>query len=490
MESYKMWIEGKWVDADSGKTFLTHNPATGEVVAEVPLAGASDVDKAVAAARKAFPAWSRRTQAERSDIVARIAAAVREHTAELARLEVLEHGAPLDFAPFMLKFAAENIELAASGARTVMGEVLPPASSMGQGPGDAPNTLAYMKREPIGVCALITPWNVPSLLISTKISPCIANGNTCVLKPPSINSGIGLKWAEVMATVKDLPPGVVNVVTGPGGTIGQHLSTHPGVDLISFTGSTEVGKAIIAASSQTVKVLGMELGGKNPAIVLEDVDVVPVAEELAQITFMNVGQNCAQPSRFYVHEKIHDKFVEAFVAAARRIKVGDPSDKSTTMGPVANKDQRATIETYIQSAIDEGAKLVLGGKRPTEPPLDRGYFVMPTVFTNVTQNMRIAREEVFGPVVGFLKFSSDEKVIEAANDSVFGLCASVWTKDVARGIKFANELQAGTVWVNQHMNLVAETPWGGFKESGLGKEGGVIGAQMYTQLKLVYLKHM
>jgi acyl-CoA reductase-like NAD-dependent aldehyde dehydrogenase len=292
-----------------------------------------------------------------------------------------------------------------------------------------------------------------------------------------------------MATVKDLPPGVVNVVTGPGGTIGQHLSTHPGVDLISFTGSTEVGKAIIAASSQTVKVLGMELGGKNPAIVLEDVDVVPVAEELAQITFMNVGQNCAQPSRFYVHEKIHDKFVEAFVAAARRIKVGDPSDKSTTMGPVANKDQRATIEAYTQSAIDEGATLVLGGKRPTEPPLDKGYFVMPTVFTNVTQNMRIAREEVFGPVVGFLKFSSDEKVIEAANDSVFGLCASVWTKDVARGIKFANELQAGTVWVNQHMNLVAETPWGGFKESGLGKEGGVIGAQMYTQLKLVYLKH-
>jgi acyl-CoA reductase-like NAD-dependent aldehyde dehydrogenase len=489
MERYKMWIDGKWVDADSGKTFVTHNPATGDVVAEVPLAGKSDVDKAVAAARKAFPAWSKRTQEERSAIVSQIAQAVREHSEEIARLETLEHGAPLDLAPFMMKFAASNIELAAAGARTVMGGVLPPALSMGQGPGDPPNTIAFMKREPIGVCALITPWNVPSLLISTKVSPCIANGNTCVLKPPSVNSGIALKWAEVFASVKDLPPGVINVVTGPGSTIGEQLSSHPGVDLISFTGSSEVGKAIIATSSQTVKVLGMELGGKNPAIILEDADVVPVAEELCQIAFMNVGQNCAQPSRFYVHEKIHDRFVEAFVAAAGKIKVGDPSDKSTTMGPVANKDQRITIEAYIQSAIEEGATLVLGGKRPTEPPLDKGYFVMPTIFTNVTQNMKIAREEVFGPVVGFLKFSSDEQVIEAANDSVFGLCASVWTKDVARGLRFANELQAGTVWVNQHMNLVAETPWGGFKESGLGKEGGVIGAEMYTQLKLVYVKH-
>jgi acyl-CoA reductase-like NAD-dependent aldehyde dehydrogenase len=489
METYKMWIDGKWVDADSGKTFRTYNPATEEVVAEVPLAGPSDVDKAVAAARRAFPAWSRRTQAERSEIVAKIAAAVREHSAEIARLEVLEHGAPLDFAPFMMKFAAENIEMAASGARTAMGHVLPPAMSMGQGPGDPPNAIAFMKREPIGVCALITPWNVPSLLISSKISPCIANGNTCVLKPPSVNSGIGLKWAEIFASIDDLPPGVINVITGPGSTIGDQLSSHPGVDMISFTGSSEVGKAIIAASSQTVKKTCMELGGKNPAIVLEDADVVAVAEELCQITFMNVGQNCAQPSRFYVHEKIYDKFVEAYVAAAKRIKVGDPCDRSTTMGPVANKEQRLTIERYIQSAIDEGATLVLGGKRPTEPPLDKGYFVMPTVFTNVTQNMKIAREEVFGPVVGFLRFSSDEEVIEAANDSVFGLCASVWTRDVARGLKFAEEVHAGTFWVNQHMNLVAETPWGGFKESGLGKEGGVIGVDEFTQLKLVYVKH-
>jgi acyl-CoA reductase-like NAD-dependent aldehyde dehydrogenase len=489
VETYRMWIDGRWVDADSGQTFHTYNPATGGVVSKVPLAGKTDVDKAVAAAARAFRAWSRRPQAERSALVARIAAALRERGDELARLEVLEHGAPLDFAPFMIRFAADNIELAASAARTAMGEVLPAAPSMGQAPGEAPNAMAYMRREPVGVCALITPWNVPSLMIGTKIGPCLANGNTCVIKPPSINSAIGLKFAEIVAGLKDLPPGVVNFITGPGGTVGHDLSTHPGVDLISFTGSSEVGKEIIAASSQTVKVLGMELGGKNPCIILEDVDIESVAEELVQITFMNVGQNCAQPSRFYVHEKIHERFVKAFVAAAQRIKVGDPSDRNTLMGPVASKEQRDRIEGYIRSAIDEGATLVLGGKRPMEPPLDKGYFVMPTVFTDVTQDMRIAREEVFGPVVGFLKFSSDDEVLEAANDSVFGLCASIWTRDVARGIRFANELQAGTVWVNQHMNLVAETPWGGFKESGLGKEGGVIGAQMYTQLKLVYIKH-
>ncbi len=489
MEHFKMWIDGTWVDADSGETFLTYNPATGEVVSQVPLADKSDVDKAVAAARKAFPAWSRKSQAERSAVVARIAAALRENSDELAKLEVLEHGAPLDLAPFMIKFAADNVDLAASSSRTLMGGVLPAISNMGEAPHTTPNTVAYLKREPVGVCALITPWNVPSLMIGTKLGPCLATGNTCVIKPPSINSGVGLKFAEIIAKL-DLPPGVVNVITGPGGSVGQELATHPGVDLISFTGSSETGKAIIAAAGQTVKILGMELGGKNPAIILEDADIEAVAEELVQITFMNVGQNCAQPSRFYVHEKVYDKFVEKFVAAAQEIEVGDPSDKNTTMGPVVSREQRDSIEAYIQSAIDEGAKLVLGGKRPTSVLFDKGYFVMPTVFTNVTQNMKIAREEVFGPVVGFLKFSSDEEALEAANDSVFGLCASVWTRDVARGLKFVNELQVGSVWVNQHMNLVSEFPWGGYKESGLGKEGGLMGPEAYTQLKLVCIKYV
>ncbi len=488
MEKFKMWIDGKWVDADSGKTFRTYNPANGDVIAEVPLAARSDVDKAVAAARKAFPSWSRKTQEERSGHVARIAAALREHKDELIKLEIAEHGATARHAPIMIQFAAANVELAASGARVLMGKVLPATPSKGAPPGTS-NTLVYLKYEPFGVCALITPWNVPTLLLATKIGPSLAVGNTCVVKPPSINSGIGLKIAEIISKL-DLPPGVINFVTGPGSTIGNDLSSHPGIDFISFTGSSEVGKTIIANSSQTVKTTMMELGGKNPVIILEDADIEAAAEELCMITFENVGQNCAQPSRFYVHEKVHDRFVEKFVATANSIKIGDPSDPDTVMGPVVSKEQRDTIERYIKSAMDEGAKLVCGGKRPTGPVFDKGFYLTPTVFTDLTPDMTIAREEVFGPVVGFFKFSSDEKVLEAANDSVFGLCASVWTRDYARGLKFVNELQAGSVWINQHMNLVAETPWGGFKESGLMKEGGVIGPEGYAQLKYVCIKHI
>jgi len=487
MEKYRMWIDGQWVEADSGKTMRTYNPHNGEVVAEAPLAGKSDVDKAVAAARRAFPAWSKKTQEDRSAYVARIAAALREHKDELIKLEIAEHGATARHAPIMIAFATANMELAASAARVHMGKVLPATPSKGAPPGTS-NTICYLKYEPYGVCALITPWNVPTLLLATKIGPCLATGNTCVVKPPSINSGIGLKLAEIISEA-GLPQGVVNFITGPGGSIGRDLSSHPGINFISFTGSSEVGKDIIANASQTVKTLMMELGGKNPAIVLEDADVDAAAEELCSITFENVGQNCAQPSRFYIHEKVHDRFVEKFVATANSIKIGDPADESTVMGPVVSKEQRDTIERYTQSAIKEGAKLVCGGKRPAGPIFDKGYYLTPTVFTDLTPNMTIAREEVFGPVVGFFKFNSDEKVLEAANDSVFGLCASVWTRDYARGLKFVNELQAGSVWINQHMNLVAETPWGGWKESGLMKEGGVLGPEGYTHLKYVCIKH-
>ncbi len=487
MERYKMWIGGQWVDAESGKTFRTYNPANGEEVAEVPLGNRTDVDKAVAAARKAFPAWSRRTQEERSEWVLKIAEKIKEHKEELVQYEIREHGATARHAPMMITFATKNIELAAAGARVHMGKVLPATPSKGAAPGTS-NTLCYLKYEPYGVCALITPWNVPTLLLATKIGPCLATGNTCVVKPPSINSGIGLRLAEIISEV-GLPEGIINFVTGPGSKIGNDLSSHPGIDFISFTGSSEVGKTIIANSSQTVKTLMMELGGKNPAIILEDADVDAAAEELCMITFENVGQNCAQPSRFYVHAKVHDRFVEKFVATANSIKIGDPTDEETVMGPVVSQEQRDTIERYIKSALDEGAKLVCGGKRPMGPIFDKGFYLSPTVFTDLTPNMTIAREEVFGPVVGIFSFSSDEKVLEAANDSVFGLCASVWTRDYARGIKFVNELQAGSVWINQHMNLVAETPWGGFKESGLMKEGGVLGAEGYTQLKYVVIKH-
>ncbi|MFA5308674.1 MAG: aldehyde dehydrogenase family protein [Dehalococcoidales bacterium] len=488
MQQFKMWIGGKFVDADSGKTFTTRNPATGEEIARVPLAGKSDVDKAVAAARKAFPAWANKAQAERSDIVTRIAAAIRENADELARLEVMEHGSPAELAAFMLRFAAGNMEFAASIARNMMGEVLPPVYNMGEANQTEPNVVSYLKREPIGVCALITPWNVPSLMIASKIGPCLAAGNTCVVKPPSINSMIGLKWAEILAEL-DLPPGIVNIITGPGGSVGNALSCHPGVDMISFTGSCETGKDILAAASQTVKRTCMELGGKNPVIILEDADLDYTAEELVRITFQNTSQNCAAPSRLYVQEKVYDTFINKFVACVKKIKVGNGADKNTTMGPLVSEEHRAKVEGYIKSGIEEGAKLVLGGERPASPDLKNGYFLMPTVFKDVTQDMKIAREEIFGPVVGFHKFGTDAQALAWANDSAYGLCASVWTKDLSRGLKLVNKLQVGSTWINQHMNLVTEFPWGGFKESGLGKETGVLGLEGYTQYKLVCLKY-
>ncbi len=488
MQTCKMWIGGKFVETDTGRYFTTHNPTTGEEIARVPLAGKSDVDKAVTAARKAFPSWSRKSQAERSDIVTRIANAIREHSTELARLETMEHGAPVGLASFMLKFCAGNIEFAGAITRNLMGDVLPSVYNMGETGQTAPNVISYLKREPIGVCALITPWNVPSLMIGSKIGPCLATGNTCVVKPPSINSAIGLKFAEILAEL-DLPPGVINIVTGPGDSVGNALASHPDINMISFTGSSDTGKNIMAAASQTVKRLCIELGGKNAVIVLEDADLDYTATELTRITFQNTGQNCAQPSRFYVHERIYDKFMTQLLASVKKIKVGDPNDQATTMGPLVSREHRDKVESYIQSGIKEGAKLALGGKRPASPALKNGYFIMPTVFTEVTQNMKIARDEIFGPVIGILKFSADEEVIQAANDSNFGLCASIWTRDIGRAMKFVNELNVGTVWVNQHMNLVTEFPWGGFKESGLGKESGVLGPYEYTQVKLVCIKH-
>jgi betaine-aldehyde dehydrogenase len=490
MKSYKMWIGGKFVNAASGKTFTTRNPATGEEISRVPLADKRDVDKAVAAAKKAFPAWSRMAQGDRSDIVVKIGQAIRQHTPELVKLETMEHGSPSWLAEQMLKFAAGNIEYAAAIARNHMGNVLPPFLNMGEAGQKEPNTVAYLKPEPIGVCALITPWNVPSLMIASKLAPCLAVGNTCVVKPPSINSMIALKWAEILAEL-DLPQGIVNIVTGPGGTVGNALASHPDVGMISFTGSCETGKDILAAAAATVKRVQAELGGKNPVIILEDADLDYAAEQLVGITFQNTAQNCAAPSRLYVHEKVYDKFIEKLVAAIKKIvKVGNGADEGTFMGPLVSEDHRAKVEGYIKSGIAEGARLVYGGKRPTLASLKNGYFVMPTVFADVKQDMKIAREEIFGPVVGCHKFSTDEQALSWANDSTFGLCGSVWTREVARGLRLTNRMEVGSTWVNQHMNLLVETPWGGFKESGIGKETGVLGLEMFTQKKLVCIKYM
>ena len=477
MENYKMWIGGKWVDADSKKTYAIINPATEEEFARVPMSGESDVNKAVEAAVQAFPVWSNKTQTERSKILREIARAMKEIIPELVRLDVLEHGTPEKISTQITTFASELCEFAAAGSRTLMGHYIPAY----------PNTVSYLKREPVGVCGIITPWNVPLMMVVAKMAPALAVGNTCVIKPPSINPLAALKFMEVVEKV-GLPPGAVNLITGPGSSVGNIIASHPDVDLIGMTGSSETGKAIMAAASQTVKKLVLELGGKNPAIVLEDADLDHAAQVLAHQQFKNTGMTCGSPGRIYVHEKVHDAFVEKFVNRAKQIVVGDPFDPKTTMGPVVSAEHRAKVEYYIKSGIEEGAKLVFGGERPKNPPLNKGYYVVPTVFTNVADGMKIYREEIFGPVACIVKFSSEQDIVKKANDNRYGLCGSVFTRNMAKGVRMGNQLRVGSFWVNQHNYLATEFPWGGSKESGIGKESGVHGMLEFTELKMMCIE--
>jgi acyl-CoA reductase-like NAD-dependent aldehyde dehydrogenase len=474
-----MWIGGQWVDAESGKTFAVLNPATEEELGQVPLGAKVEVDKAVQAAVKAFPVWSKMLQSERARLVSKFADAIRENADELISLEVREHGTPIQLARNFVASATDLTEYTASISRAVMGQVFPAL----------PNTLSYLQRVPIGVCALITPWNVPLMMMVAMVTPALAVGNTCVLKPASINSLIGIKFAELLDKV-GLPPGTVNLVTGPGGTVGEALASHPDVDLVCFTGSTETGKTIMAVASPTVKKLVMELGGNNPIIICEDADVDAAASQQAIRHFGNSAQNCSTPGRYYVHEKVYDQFVEGFVSQVSKIVVGDPWDEKTTMGPMANSQQREKVEYYIQSAVEEGARIAIGGHRPTTPPLDKGYFLMPTVVVDVTHDMTKAREEIFGPAACILKYSSEEDVIALANDSRYGLVAGVWTKDMAKAMRFVDDLRTDSVYINMPRTLASELPWGGnVKESGVGKDGSMCGMEELTDLKMVCIAY-
>jgi acyl-CoA reductase-like NAD-dependent aldehyde dehydrogenase len=470
-----MWINGQWVGAESGKTFAVLNPSTEEELGRVPLGGEEDVDKAVKAAADAFPGWSRMLQSERAKYINRFADALRENTDALISLEVQEHGTPIQLARGFVAQGADLAEYTASISRALMGEVIPAI----------PDTLSYLQRVPVGVCAIITPWNVPFLMMVSSLTPALAVGNTCVLKPASINSLISIKFAEILDKI-GFPPGTVNLVTGPGASVGEALSTHPGVDLIRFTGSSETGKSIMSVAGKTVKKLVMELGGNNPVIVFEDADVENAAKSHAMRHFGNSAQNCSTPGRYYVHEKVYDRFVDTFAGEVKKIVVGIPWDEKTTMGPMTNPQQRDKVEYYIKSALEEGARVVVGGQRPTTPPLDKGYFLMPTVVADATHDMTIAREEIFGPAACILKFTSEDDILTMANDTPYGLCAVVWTKDMARGMKITNELRADSVYLNMPRTMACELPWGGnVKESGVGKSDSMCGLEEFTDLKLI-----
>ncbi len=467
----KMWIDNKWVDAESGKTYKVYNPATEEEIAQVPMADERDVNRAVAAAKKALPVWSSKTQDERTAIINNMANVLKEFVPGIAKLDTLDHGTPHRMAFGMAMSSTAQLEWSAQAARAMMGEYIPASRKQ---------TMFWLRREPIGVCALIIPWNAPLAMLVTKMSQALATGNTCVIKPPSIDSLTSLEFAKVLEKC-NLPEGAVNIITGPGGTVGEALASHPDVGMVSFTGSCETGQRIMELASKTVKRLSLELGGKNPYIVLPDADLNKAAGHAAMCTQMNSGMVCASPGRYYVHESLHDAFVEKYIEAAGKFVVGDPNDDRTTTGPVVSADHRDHIERLVKSGIDQGAKLVLGGKRPA----GKGYYVIPTAFTGVTPDMDIYRQEIFGPVAVIVKYSDENKLIDMANDNTFGLCASVWTKNTGKAIRFANAINAGAVWINDHQMIGNELPWGGFKQSGFGKENHNMGLEEYTQMKLV-----
>jgi len=477
MQEYKMLIGGKWVDAESGETFVTANPTTGGNLARVPLAGDADVDKAVNAARAAFPAWSKLKLAERGALLKRVAAVVRENAQELAMCDVREHGTPYKDAFGIVMGAADKFEYNAAIAQALMGTHIPMESGK----------LSYFKREPFGVAALVIPWNLPVIMMAVKASAVLAVGNTCVIKPPSINSATLLKFAEIIMKA-GLPDGVINVVTGPGGTVGKTLVSHPDVDIVGFTGSSETGKEVLGYAAGTVKKCVVELGGNNPVLMMEDADMDAAIKVLGFRQFNNSGQHCSGPGRYYVHEKIYDAFLQKLAAFAQSIKVGNPEEKDTFMGPVASPSHQAQVERYIKGALDEGATLYYAGEK--KDIHKNGCFVMPTIISDVKHDMVIAREEVFGPVAVIIKYNDNDDLVALANDSPYGLCVHLWSNNIKNGLRIVDDLRAGSIFINCQ-TLSNEQSWGtSVKESGLGKEGGLAGLAEFTELKMVTIDYM
>ena len=475
--TYRAFINGEWTDSSTGETFGVANPATGEEFARVALCGQAEVDLAVQAASAAAPGWAGKPVSERSKVLLKLSQLILANMDELAELETREHGSPLRKTKnFDVPLCAEQFEYFAGVARASVGETLPVG----------PWATSYTVREPLGVVGLITPWNFPALMVVWKLGAALVTGNTCIVKPPTVAPLTTLRLAE-LATEAGAPPGAVNVITGPGGTVGEALVRHPGVAKIGFTGDTETGKRIMAVASESVKPVGLELGGNNAFIIMPDADIDGAAEGASFGAFFNSGQVCAAASRFYVHESVYDEFAEKFVAAAKRLRMGDPMDMETVIGPVVYEGHRDKVESYIERTKKEGATLLLGGERPDSPETRDGLYVAPTVFGDCTNDMAVMQHEVFGPVVGLCRFSTPDEAVRLANDTVYGLSASVWTKDVRAAMVMASQIDAGTVWINEHLIIFCETPWGGCKQSGWGKDLSTMALDEYTHTKHVYI---
>jgi phenylacetaldehyde dehydrogenase len=475
----KMLINSKWVDAVSGKTFPTYDPSTGEVLAQVAEGDRADIDLAVKAARKAFDEgpWRKMTPSERGRLIWKLGDLIDQHLEEFAFLESLDNGKPLTVARAAdVPLAAELFRYMAGWATKLEGNTIPLSVPY------TPNAkyLSYTLREPVGVVGQIIPWNFPLLMAAWKLGPALATGCTVVLKPAEQTPLSALRLGELIVEA-GFPEGVVNIVPGYGETAGAALAAHNDVDKIAFTGSTEVGKLIVHAATGNLKRVSLELGGKSPNVIFKDADMDVAIPGAASGIFFNQGQCCCAGSRLYVEKEVFDKVIDGISASANKIRVGSGLDPKTQMGPLVSEEQLNRVCGYLESGFSQGAKAAAGGQKKG----DKGYFVEPTVLVDTTEDMKVVQEEIFGPVVVAMPFSSTEEIIPRANDNVYGLAAGVWTRDISKAHRMAEALQAGTVWINCYNIFDAALPFGGYKQSGWGREMGHDVLNNYTQTKAV-----
>lgn len=477
VKQYQLYINGEFVDSHSGRTFEAINPANQEVLGVCPQADATDVDRAVQAARQAFDSgsWPGKTHQERGRILLRLAEKIRSRSDELARLECLNTGKPIVEAEADIADVATCFEYYGGLATKIHGEVLPVPD----------NALSLALKEPVGVAGQIIPWNYPLLMAAWKLAPALAAGCTCVLKPAEQTPLTILELASSFEEV-GIPPGAINVLTGDGET-GKAIVVHPDVDKIAFTGSVTVGKSIMKAASDTLKRVSLELGGKSPNIFFADADFEAAVDGALFGVFINQGEVCSAGSRVLVQESIYDRFLQSMTEKAKRIKLGPGMDRDTKMGPVVNREQYDRVQHYFDVAKKEKLKVAIGGDRATEGDLAKGFFIQPTIYYDVDNRSTLAREEVFGPVAAVIPFKEEADAIRIANDTPFGLAAAVWTRDIYKALRTVKQLRAGIVWVNHMQPTYVEAPWGGYKQSGFGRELGKWGLEEYLETKQVYI---
>lgn len=475
---YQLLVDGKWTDAASGKVFATHNPATGAHVADVAEADAADVDAAVAAARRAFDSgpWPRMDAAARGRLLLQVAEKIRARGDELARMETLDNGKAIRETRAQVNASADYFEYYGGWADKLEGHVVPVRGRFH----------TYTVLEPIGVCGQIIPWNSPLPQAAQKLAPALAAGCTMILKPAEHTPVTALVLGEILMEA-GLPEGVANILPGFGPTAGAALAGHPAVDKVAFTGEVSTGQAILRASIDNLTKVTLELGGKAPNIVCEDADLDAAVRGTLFGIFAGAGQYCDAGPRLFVHRSIHDAFMEKLLAMTRQIRIGDPLDPATHVGSLTTREQLDKVARYVKIGRNEGAELVAGGAPPDDPDLAGGYYYLPTVFDRVAPDMRLAQEEIFGPVLSVLDFEDDEQLVADANGTVYGLAAGVWTEDMRRALRLAERLKAGTVWVNTFRQTQISASFGGYKMSGIGREKGLSGLEEYCEEKTVWV---